>query len=260
MRYAVISDVHGNIEALRSVLKDIKKKKITDILFLGDAVGYGPDPDECVEVLNAECKILLAGNHDWAVLGLTDVDFFNPYAKAAILWTRGKISKKNLSILKTFLISKEIENKKIFLVHSTPKEPEQWHYLLTLWDAEVNFHYFDNKICLLGHSHQPFIIERTPSGEMLTYRNEAMLELTKLSEDKGGFRKGDSVPLTPKRYIINVGSVGQPRDGDPRACYAIIDDTTVKLYRVEYDIKKTQGKMRIHGLPAPLIERLERGV
>ncbi len=241
MRYAVISDVHGNLEALKTVLKDIKKKKITDILFLGDAVGYGPDPDECIAILNSECKTLLAGNHDWAVLGLTDIDFFNPYAKAAILWTREKISKENLAILKTFLISKEIEDKKIFLVHSTPKEPKQWHYLLTLWDAEVNFHYFDNKICLLGHSHQPFIIERMPSGEMSTYRNEAKI--------------GDT-----ERYIINVGSVGQPRDGDPRACYAIIDDTSVKLYRVEYDIEKTQSKMRMYGLPLPLIERLSRGV
>lgn len=241
MRYAVISDVHGNLEALKTVLKDIKKKKITDILFLGDAVGYGPDPDECVEILNSECNVLLAGNHDWAVLGLTDIDFFNPYAKAAILWTRGKISKENFAILKTFLISKEIEDKKIFLVHSTPKEPEEWHYLLTLWDAAVNFHYFDNKICLLGHSHHPFIIERLPSGEMVTYRNEAKI--------------GDT-----ERYIINVGSVGQPRDGDPRACYAVIDNESVKLHRVEYDIEKTQNKMRMFGLPIPLIERLEIGV
>ncbi len=241
MRYAVISDVHGNLEALKAVLKDIKKKKIPDILFLGDAVGYGPDPDECVEVLNSECKILLAGNHDGAVLGLTDIEYFNPYARAAVLWTRETMKKENASILKGLPISKEIEDKKIFIVHSTPKEPKQWHYLLTLWDAEINFHYFGNKICLLGHSHQPFIIERLPSGEMLTYRGEAKIGET-------------------ERYIINAGSVGQPRDGDPRACYAVIDDGSVKLQRVEYDIEKTQDKMRMYGLPLPLIERLERGV
>ncbi|BCB97442.1 metallophosphatase family protein [Dissulfurispira thermophila] len=241
MRYAVISDVHGNLEALKAVLKDIKKKKIADIVFLGDAVGYGPDPDECINILNAECQILLAGNHDHAVLGLIDIDFFNPYAKAAILWTKEKISKEHLEIMRTFPIYKEIENKKIFLVHSTPKEPESWHYLLTLWDAEVNFHYFDNKICLLGHSHQPFIIERILSGEMRTYKSKVGIGET-------------------ERYIINVGSVGQPRDGDPRACYAIIDDISVELFRVEYNIKKTQDKMRIYGLPFPLIERLTRGV
>lgn len=241
MRYAVISDVHGNIEALKAVLEDIKKKKVTDILFLGDAVGYGPDPDECVKVLNSECKVLLAGNHDRAVLGLTDIEYFNPYARAVVLWTREIMGKDNISILKSLPISEEIEDKKIFLVHSTPKEPRQWHYLLTLWDAEINFHYFDNMICLLGHSHRPFIIERLPSGEMLTYRNEVQI--------------GDT-----ERYIINVGSVGQPRDGDPRACYAVVDDKSVKLYRVEYDIEKTQNKMRMYGLPLPLIERLGRGV
>lgn len=241
MRYAVISDVHGNIEALKAVLEDIKKKKVTDILFLGDAVGYGPDPDECVEVLNSECKVLLAGNHDWAVLGLTDIEYFNPYARAGVLWTRETMEKDNISILKSLPISEEIEDKKIFLVHSTPKEPTQWHYLLTLWDAEINFHYFDNMICFLGHSHRPFIIERLPSGEMRTYRNEVQI--------------GDA-----ERYIINVGSVGQPRDGDPRACYAVVDDKSVKLCRVEYDIEKTQNKMRMYGLPLPLIERLARGV
>ncbi len=240
MNYAVISDVHANIEALRAVLKEIRKKKI-DILFLGDTVGYGPDPDECVQVLTSECKVLIAGNHDRAAIGLADVEFFNPYARAAIEWTKETITRETVSTLKDLAVSKEIADNKILLVHSTPKEPEEWHYLLSLWDAEINFHYFENKICLLGHSHRPFIIERLPSGEMVTYRNEAEI--------------GKS-----ERYIINAGSVGQPRDGDPRACYAVIDDESVKLHRVEYDIKKTQDKMRRAGLPVQLIERLARGV
>jgi diadenosine tetraphosphatase ApaH/serine/threonine PP2A family protein phosphatase len=111
---------------------------------------------------------------------------------------------------------------------------------LTLWDAEINFHYFDNKICLLGHSHQPFIIERLPSGEMVTHKNEV-----KINESS--------------RYIVNVGSVGQPRDKDPRACYAVINDW-IRIYRVEYDIKKTQEKMKKHGLPQFLIDRLKEGI
>ena len=240
MNYAVISDVHANIEALRAVLNEIRNKKITDILFLGDAVGYGPDPDECVEVLTSECKVLIAGNHDRAAIGLTDIEFFTPYARAAIEWTKEMITEKTISILKDLPVSKEIEDNKILLVHSTPKEPEEWHYLLSLWDAEINFHYFENKICLLGHSHRPSIIERLPSGEMIAYRDEAMI--------------GDA-----ERYMINAGSVGQPRDGDPMACYVVIDDESVKLYRVEYDIKKTQDKMRRAGLPIQLIERLARG-
>ncbi|MCL4457449.1 MAG: metallophosphatase family protein [Nitrospirae bacterium] len=241
MNYAVISDVHANIEALRAVLTEIRNKKITDILFLGDAVGYGPDPDECVEVLKSECKVLLAGNHDKAAIGLTDIEFFTPYARAAIEWTKETITEKTISILKDLPVSKEIEDSKILLVHSTPKQPEEWHYLLSLWDAEINFHYFENKICLLGHSHRPSIIERLPSGEMIAYRDEAMI--------------GDA-----ERYMINAGSVGRPRDGDPMACYVVIDDESVKLHRVEYDIKKTQDKMRRAGLPIQLIERLARGV
>ncbi|MBI5213542.1 MAG: metallophosphoesterase family protein, partial [Nitrospirae bacterium] len=165
---------------------------------------------------------------------------FTPYAMAAIEWTKETITEKTISVLKDLPVSKEIEDNKILLVHSTPKEPEEWHYLLSLWDAEINFHYFDNKICLLGHSHRPFIIERLPSGEMVTHKNEAEIGIS-------------------ERYIINAGSVGQPRDGDPMACYVVIDDESVKLHRVEYDIEKTQDKMRRAGLPVQLIERLARG-
>ncbi len=240
MHYAVLSDVHSNLEALDAVLKDIRKRKINEILFLGDAVGYGPNPNECIELLKDKCKVLLAGNHDWGVLGLTDIEYFNEYARAAIEFTKGILTEKNRKALNTFPIIKNMKTKNMLLVHSTPKEPEKWHYLLTLWDAEMNFHYFNQRICLLGHSHQPFIIERVPSGEMVTHKSEAKL--------------GKS-----ERYIINVGSVGQPRDRDPMACYAIIDDEKVEIVRVPYDIETTQKKMMKEGLPLQLIERLSRG-
>lgn len=240
MHYAVISDVHANIEALEAVLKDIKKRKIEDIIFLGDAVGYGPNPDECTELLKDSCKVMLAGNHDWAVLGLTDINYFNEHARAAIKWTSTVITKQNLDVLKALPLVKVLKKNNVLLVHSTPKEPGVWNYLLTLWDAEINFHYFGQKICFLGHSHYPFIIEHLPSGEMITYKNEAKLGKA-------------------ERYIINVGSVGQPRDGDPRACYAVITDEEVEIIRVKYDIEKTQKKMHAAGLPLPLIERLARG-
>ncbi|MEW6675303.1 MAG: metallophosphoesterase family protein [Nitrospirota bacterium] len=240
MMAAVLSDVHSNLEALTAVLKDLQQRKIDDIIFLGDAVGYGPNPNECVELLKEKCRILLAGNHDWGALGLTDSTYFNEYARSAVEWTKNVLTEKNSRILKTFPVKKELKKEDIMLVHSTPKEPEEWHYLLTLWDAEINFQYFDNKFCFLGHSHQPFIIERLSSGELITYREAACIE------------KG-------KRYIINVGSVGQPRDGDPRACYAIIDDEKVEIVKVPYDIETVQKKMRKEGLPFLLIERLSRG-
>jgi predicted phosphodiesterase len=240
MRLAIISDVHANVEALQAVMKDIKKRKLKEMVFLGDAVGYGPNPNECIEILTKNCRILLAGNHDWASIDLTEIEYFNQYAKAAILWTKGVLSEENRKLLKTFPIKKELNKDKVLLVHSTPKEPEAWHYLLTLWDAEINFHYFNEMVCLIGHSHLPFVIERLPSGEMVTYNSGSDL--------KNG-----------QRYIINCGSVGQPRDRDPRACYAIMDDERVDFVRVEYDVKKTQKKMREAGLPLPLIERLSRG-
>jgi|SRR5208283_1469114 len=240
MKYAVLSDVHANLEALKAVLRDIRNKKIPLILFLGDAVGYGPEPGECVRVLAAECSVLLAGNHDWAVLGLTNADYFNIYARMAIEWTRATMEESCLSTLKRFSLTKKISKDKIFLVHATPREPERWHYLLSLQDAEINFSCFDTRLCLLGHSHRPMIIRRLPTGQVFNYKHKT--------------------ELATGRYIVNVGSVGQPRDGDPRACYAVVNDDLIALCRVQYDIEKTQSKMKEYGLPTPLIERLSRGV
>jgi diadenosine tetraphosphatase ApaH/serine/threonine PP2A family protein phosphatase len=240
MRYAVFSDVHSNLEALTVVVADIEQKKIDDVMFLGDAVGYGPNPNECIDILVGRCKILLAGNHDWGVLERTDITYFNEYARYAIEWTKGVLTKKNNNILKSLPVRKESRGEDILFVHSTPKEPEEWHYLLTLWDAEINFQYFDNKFCFLGHSHQPFIIERLPSGELISYKGAARIKKS-------------------SRYIINVGSVGQPRDGDPRTCYAIIDSKDIEIMRVPYDIERVQEKMRKELLPPVLIERLSVG-
>ncbi|MDI6889823.1 MAG: metallophosphoesterase family protein [Thermodesulfovibrionales bacterium] len=238
MPYAVLSDVHSNLEALETVLKDMDQRKIEDVLFLGDAVGYGPNPNECIELLTNRCEIMLAGNHDWGVLGLTDIAYFNVYARAAIEWTKRVLTEKNRKTLRSFPVKKEMGD--ILLVHSTPKEPEEWHYLLTLWDAEINFHYFDNKFCFLGHSHQPFIIERLPSGELVTYKEAASIGKT-------------------ERYIINAGSVGQPRDGNPEACYAAVDDEKMEIVRVPYDVGSVQKMMIKEGLPSLLIERLSSG-
>ncbi len=239
MSYAILSDVHANLEALEAVLEDLDKKNIDDVLFLGDAVGYGPNPNECIESIVRRCKILLAGNHDWGTLGLTDISYFNLYARAAIEWTKKTLTEGNKKILGSLPV-KEEKGGDLFLVHSTPKEPEEWNYLLTLWDAEMNFNYFDNKFCFLGHSHQPFIIERIPSKELVTYKKAVSIGKT-------------------ERYIVNVGSVGQPRDGDPRACYALMNDDKIEIVRISYNVEAVQEKMRKEGLPKMLIERLSIG-
>ena len=247
MRYAVIADVHANLEALKAVLKDIKKRKIESILFLGDAVGYGPNPNKCIEVLQEIVsestrteKVSLMGNHDSAVIGLTDLEYFNPNARTAIEWTKDVLTHENRIFLKYLPLVNSLKHDSIFLVHATPKEPEQWHYLLTKQDAYINFHFFTEKICLIGHSHQPSIIEQSPEGELVVYKDKADIK------DK-------------HRYIINVGSVGQPRDGNPDAAYALLNENSIEIKRVSYDILSTQKKMRGAGLPLSLIEKLARG-
>jgi diadenosine tetraphosphatase ApaH/serine/threonine PP2A family protein phosphatase len=243
MEYAVISDVHANLEALEAVLADIKGRGIKKdrIFFCGDAVGYGPDPNRCVELIKENTKIQIAGNHDWAVLGMTDITYFNPNAKAAIRWTDDVITPEGRTELESYSLLKRLKKENVFLVHGSPKEPEEWHYLLTLFDAEVNFNYFEERLCFIGHSHVPFIIEKLPSGDLVVHKEQVELG-------------------APHRYIVNCGSVGQPRDGDPRACYALFDDKRIELVRVAYDIDSVQKKMSAAGLPLPLIERLRQGL
>ena len=239
--YAVISDVHSNLEALEAVLRDIKSRGIGEIFFLGDAVGYGPDPDRCVEILAEECKILLAGNHDWGVCGLTDVDAFNENARVAIMLTKTVIGPAHLAALGALPVRVDLKERDITLVHATPWEPEKWHYLLHLAEAELNFNNFGTAVCFIGHSHSPVIIEKRRSGELVSSRTAAEMS-------------------AGARCIVNVGSVGQPRDGDPRACYALVDGRGVKFVRVSYGLETTQEKMRRAGFPAFLIERLAFGM
>jgi diadenosine tetraphosphatase ApaH/serine/threonine PP2A family protein phosphatase len=241
MSYAVISDVHANLEALEAVLGDIERRRVRGIYFLGDAVGYGPSPNECVALLEGSTKVRLAGNHDWAAIGLTDAGGFNPVARAAIEWTATVLTDESREAIGRFSLVKVLPRQSVLMVHSSPLRPEEWHYVFTLSEAELNFSYFKQRTCLIGHSHQPFVVERLASGELRVHREEAKI-------------------VRGNRYLINVGSVGQPRDRDPRACYALLDGGSVRFVRVEYAVGKTQAKMREAGLPQPLIERLSHGL
>jgi diadenosine tetraphosphatase ApaH/serine/threonine PP2A family protein phosphatase len=242
MGLAAISDVHSNLAALEAVLADIRKRKIRRKVFVGDAVGYGPDPDEVTALIKKECRSgSVAGNHDWAVLGLTDVEYFNSMARAAIKWTDGTINEETRKTIEEWPLVKVLRKDSILLVHSTPVEPAEWDYLFSASQTPRFFDTFKQKICLVGHSHVPFIAELLPSGAVLAHAGEAEI-------------KDDC------RYIINVGSVGQPRDHDPRASYALFEDGRVEIVRVAYDIAATQKKMSEAGLPEPLIERLEHGI
>jgi predicted phosphodiesterase len=241
MKYGFFSDVHANLEALKACVIDFRAEKLDKVFFLGDAVGYGPYPDECVKLINEIAAVKLMGNHDYAALGLMETDFFNQYAAESMGWTKNSISRKTVQIMSDFQLLHELDN--ILLVHASPREPELWHYILDMDDARESFNYFTHKICMLGHTHRPYIVYQDNAGEAtLTKQTEETL-----SEER--------------RYLINIGSVGQPRDGDPRSCYLIYDSDkgVIKHKRVNYNIKATQKDMAKIGLPEYLIERLAVG-
>ncbi len=241
MKYAIISDIHGNLEALQSVLADIERREIESIICLGDVVGYGPNPNECVELIREKAEFILAGNHDHAPIGKLDVAYFNPWARTAIEWTRQQLDESSVEFLLSLPLKLEIDG--FTVVHSTPHDPEEWNYIITIGDAVKNFPEFKSQVCFIGHSHVPMTISLDELDICRVVR-ENPLHIEK-----------------QLRYIINVGSVGQPRDLNPRSSFGIYDTTekVFELCRVDYDIAKTQNKIRESNLPDFLAERLEVG-
>ena len=244
MRYAVIADVHANLDAFSAVMDDIKVRGgVGNIWCLGDIVGYGPDPHQCIELLRQHSHICVAGNHDLAAIGKIDAAYFNPDATVACQWTTQQLSPEDIDYLSSLpLVS---EKNDFTIVHGSPREPV-WEYLISVSIAKQNFDCFKSRFCLVGHSHTPLVFKL---GEDGTYYS------SQFSPEVG-------LVLGRGRFIINPGGVGQPRDGDPRASYAIYDDETnvARLYRVPYDIKATQAKMLKQGLPVRLANRLSYGL
>lgn len=246
MRFLIISDIHSNLEALEAVLKDAEGQ-YEAVICLGDLVGYGPDPNECVErIKRLPCLSCVAGNHDWAAIGKLGLEEFNTDARLATLWTQ-KVLNPNSADYLSNLPEKIVLEDKLTVVHGSPRYPI-WEYVLTSMVALENFQYFDTPWCLVGHSHIPMIFA-------LWEENPRTCALLPLNEDQ-------TFLLEPGfRYIINPGSVGQPRDGDPRASYALLDldKGVLQLKRVFYPVNKTQDKMEEAGLPPRLIARLSFG-
>lgn len=241
MRFAIISDIHSNVEALLSVLAEIKKEHVDKIICLGDILGYGPDPKECANLIREKCEYIIVGNHDFACLNRTELVFFNRFAKEAIHWTLTKITEEDLEFV--FQLPFEIVFQNIRFVHANPYTPQSWDYILSIDDAIFNFSKFKEQICFIGHSHQPIIyIENNDQKYMFSEEREIKIE--------------------PNfRYIINVGSVGQPRDNNPASAFGILDTTKqmFELFRVGYNVEKTQQKMLAAGLPEFLADRLLAG-
>ncbi len=244
MRYAIIADIHANLEAFTAVLGDIKEQSgVEEVWCLGDVVGYGPDPSRCIELLRQQNHVCVAGNHDWAAIGKIDTAYFNSDAAAASRWTAAQLSPEDVEYLTNLPLV--VEKGDFTLVHGSPREPV-WEYLLSPSNARENFSYFKSRFCLVGHSHIPLVFRYDDTGECSSSRFSPNIRLV----------------LGKSRLIINSGGVGQPRDGDPRASYAIGDSEarTVRLYRVAYDINATQSKMVKQGLPMRVVSRLNYGM
>jgi diadenosine tetraphosphatase ApaH/serine/threonine PP2A family protein phosphatase len=241
MRVLVVSDVHANLAALTAVLEDAGS--FDQLWSLGDVVGYGPDPEACIAATRAADHLAIPGNHDWGVLGKLDLEDFNQDARLANLWTRDQLSEEARQYLEELPQTRVVGE--ITLAHGSPRYPI-WEYLFYATTASLSFAHLTTPVCLVGHTHIPVVFYQPSEGAPAQ-----MLELP----------VGEPLVLDQGRYIVNPGSVGQPRDGDPRAAYMLLDpdNLTVEHRRVAYPVEETQERMRAAGLPARLISRLALG-
>lgn len=243
MRVLVISDIHSNAVALDTVLESALD--FDAVWCLGDVVGYGPAPNECIERLRELDALCLAGNHDWAILGRLDIQEFNPDARQAILWTRHVLKAENLEWLANRPETAKLDEFDITLVHASPRQPI-WEYIMSSTIAEENIPYLQTLSCLFGHTHVPMVFEQQINRSIMESRRPA---------------RGEQIRLDKKK-LVNPGSVGQPRDHDPRASFAMLDldRRALTFHRTEYDIGATQEAMANVDLPRRLIDRLEVGI
>ncbi len=240
MKYAILSDIHGNLEALQSVLAEVRRRKVEKYICLGDIVGYGANPNECLELIRSLNPVAVLGNHDAAVCGLTGLENFTPLASKAIIWTTRELKTSGREYLASLPLVQSFGEMTIF--HSNLACPDDWVYIRGADDVSPSFDRLSGSFGFFGHSHRPAI-----------YRKKG--------------RRVDQLPgsevfLSRKwQYIINVGSVGQPRDRDPRASFGVFDDESgeLKIIRVKYPIRKAQKKIRAAGLPERLAARLAEG-
>jgi predicted phosphodiesterase len=239
MRYGIFSDIHSNWDALEAVLAEFQNWKIDTYLCVGDIVGYGAEPSVCINKVKEITQSCVAGNHDFAVTGKLNIEFFNAYAKEAVLWTRQNINSDEMEYLRGLELTYMEQD--VTLVHGSLDFPEIFDYIQTSYDAFRSLEALETKVCFLGHSHVPVTFFYGPT---ITYSMAEEIDL-----------KGQ------EKVLINVGSVGQPRDEDPRACCAVYDTDEQKVWirRVEYDIESAAAKIIKAGLPDLLAERLRYG-
>jgi predicted phosphodiesterase len=246
VRIAAISDIHANLPALESVLAAIDAAQIDEIWCLGDVIGYGAEPDECADLVRERCAVCLVGNHDLAVLGALDIGSFSEAAAEAVAWTGDHVAERTLAMLRELEPAAEREG--IALFHASPRDAI-WEYVLSAEQAEAGLDALDARIALIGHSHVSLFFTRPTGGEP--------------GEEIRGAQSSDGtlLDLATGQWLVNPGSVGQPRDGDPRAAWLEFDTEapSVRFHRVEYDIERAAAAICAAGLPRRLADRLHVG-
>lgn len=237
MRYAIFSDIHSNLPAFNAVLEEYRKEKIDKYFCAGDIVGYAANPSECLELIKELNPVIVAGNHDYAAVDLTDIEYFNPLAKKAVIWTKSVLNEQEKGFLKGLPLV--FEGKEFAMVHAALESPEEFEYLTNEYIAKRTFNLMKGNLLFVGHTHVAGIF---------------IQENKKIS-----YTDSEKIKLKPNlRYIVNAGSVGQPRDGNPGPSFCILDAESMilEIRRVAYDIELAQKGIIDAGLPSYLADRL----
>ncbi len=238
-RYAIIADIHANLDAFQVVLEDIKQQQCTHIVCLGDVVGYGANPKECLDIVRGMNIPVVKGNHDEYIGSDESPEGFNDAAAEAVNWSRAQLTEEDRKWLRELKYFRLVAN--FSVVHATLDAPQRWGYVFEKLEAAASFTYQNTQVCFFGHTHVPVAFIRDTGVRGGTY--------SKFRVEPG------------KKYFVNVGSVGQPRDGNPKAAYVVYDmpAQTIELRRLDYDIAAAQKKIRDAGLPPRLADRLAVG-
>jgi diadenosine tetraphosphatase ApaH/serine/threonine PP2A family protein phosphatase len=239
MRYLLISDVHGNLEALQATVEYAKRFEPFQLMCLGDVVGYGADPQPCIDLVGDKANLMLAGNHDLAVAGVIGTAEFNAIAKRSVEWTREQLSPEDRDLLGNLPL--QYVDGDYCYTHASPLDPMRFGYIRTLEEVGEVFSHIGQRFCFVGHTHLPVIVSMAKKTGRMEIMRETRIRI----------KQGD-------RYFINVGSIGQPRDSNPDACCVLLDEeaSSMEFVRIPYDISKSQGKILSNGLPSYLAERL----
>ena len=238
MKYLILSDIHGNVQALEKVIEEIAATRPDFVVSLGDVVGYGANPSDCIDLVDQHCNIRVCGNHDFVAAGLAESENFNITARISIEWTKSSLSARQKELLNAYDTVRR--HGECLFAHSSPVSPLDWEYIYTIGQAERIFRETDARFIFIGHTHVPGIISYDPvSGYSVENSSKVEVEPN-------------------RRYLINPGSIGQPRDGVRAASFALIDvqRSRISLRRIPYDVTEAQERIRAEGLPESLASRL----